>query len=442
MSAKLNNCDGPRWRGAKAREDQVRLLISEIFPPKTGGSGRWFWELYRRLPRDGYVIAAGEDHRQDAFDETHDLRVARLPLTLRAWGLRSLTGLRGYLRAVRHLHRLARRENVKEVYCGRCVPEGVMALALKLCTGLPYACYVHGEEGAPTGREYNWLVRRVFRNADFLIANTHNTMLVMQEDWGVPANRLRLLHPGVDTRRFTPVERDPAVRDSLGWGDRPVVLTVSRLQLRKGHDQMIRALPMIRQAIPDVLYAIAGEGEERPRLQALVERENLNDHVQFLGEVDEDRLVECYQQCDLFVLPNRQIGKDIEGFGLVLLEAQACGKPVIAGASGGTAETMQVPQSGLVVPCETPDGLARTVSELLSDPQRMARMGWEARDWVVANFDWETLARQAESIFDRGVCLGSTPRPGASGDELPPRTRDGTTASDQPGTFGGKLGIR
>ena len=379
----------------------ARLLISEIFPPKTGGSGRWFWELYRRLPPDSYVIAAGEDPRQEAFDRMHDLRVVRLPLTMRAWGLRSLTGLRGYTLAIRRLLPLVRREGVTEVYCGRCVPEGVMALALKLWAGLPYACFVHGEEGAPTGREYYWLVRRVFRGAEFLIANTRNTMRVIQEDWGVPASQLRLLHPGVDTTRFTPAERDPAVREALGWGDRPVVLTVSRLQLRKGHDQMILALRAIRSTVPDVLYAIAGDGEERLRLQDLVVREGLEDHVQLLGEVDEDQLLRCYQQCDLFVLPNRQVGRDIEGFGMVLLEAQACGKPVVAGASGGTAETMDIPETGLVVPCEAPDGLARVVAELLSDLERR-RMGWAARDWVVANFDWESLARQAEQIFPLG----------------------------------------
>jgi phosphatidylinositol alpha-1,6-mannosyltransferase len=358
-----------------------------------------YWELYRRLPRDSYVIAAGEDLRQQAFDRTHDIRVVRLPLTMRRWGLRSWVGLKGYMLAIRALLHLVRREGITEVYCGRCVPEGVMALALKFWARLPYACYVHGEEGAPIGREYYWLVRRVFRRAEFLIASSHNAMRIMQEDWGVPASRIRLLHPGVDTTRFTPARRNSAVRGTLGWGERRVILTVSRLQLRKGHDQMILALREIRGRIPDVLYSIAGDGEERRRLEDLVASAGLKDHVQFLGEVDEDRLLQAYQQCDLFVLPNRQVGKDIEGFGIVLLEAQACGKPVIAGASGGTAETMRIPETGLVVPCEAPDELARVVADLLDDPERRSRMGRAARDWVVAHFDWEALARRAEEIF-------------------------------------------
>ncbi len=158
-------------------------------------------------------------------------------------------------------------------------------------------------------------------------------------------------------------------------------------------------LATIRMAIPDVLYAIAGDGEERVALEDLVARTGLGDHVQFLGEVDDDRLVQCYQQCELFVLPNRQVGRDIEGFGMVLLEAQACGKPVVAGASGGTAETMQIPETGLVVPCDGPDALAEVVIELLADPDRRARMGAAARAWAVERFDWETLSRQAEAIF-------------------------------------------
>jgi hypothetical protein len=165
-----------------------------------------------------------------------------------------------------------------------------------------------------------------------------------------------------------------SIRRKLGWGERRVLLTVGRLQKRKGHDHMILALRQIRKAIPDVLYAIVGEGEEGEYLRNLAEREGVKEHVQFLGEVDDGALIECYQQCDLFALPNRQVGRDIEGFGMVLLEAQACGKPVLAGASGGTAETMHVPTTGQVVCCDAPEPLAAAVSELLADRELLAQM--------------------------------------------------------------------
>ncbi len=381
------------------------LVVSDIFPPKTGGSGRWLWEVYRRLPREDYLIAAGEDPRQGDFDGPHDLRVARVPLRLDSWGLASLGGLRGYARSIGALRRLAVRERVGMVHCGRCLPEGVMALALKAWSGVPFACYVHGEDvtTARDSRELSWLVRRALLSAEFLVANSRNTERILLDEWAVPAGRVRVLHPGVDTARFVPAPRDPDARRRLGWGDRPVVLTVGRLQKRKGHDHLIRALHAVRRAIPDVLYAVVGDGEERGSLQALAAREGLGEHVQFAGEVADEELIRRYQQCDLFALPNREVGRDIEGFGMVLLEAQACGKPVIAGASGGTAETMDIPATGRVVDCGTPDDLAALVAELLADRDRLRAMGEAARAWACARFDWGELARQAGEVFDRGA---------------------------------------
>jgi phosphatidylinositol alpha-1,6-mannosyltransferase len=389
------------------------LLVSEVFPPQTGGTGRWFWEIYRRLPRAEYLIAAGEDPRQEAFDRGHNLRVQRVPLAMSAWGLRSRAGLSGYWRAVRRLRRLARGEGVRMLHCGRCLPEGFMARLIKVWDRTPYLCYVHGEEMnyAASSRELCWMMKWVLGAADFLIANSRNTERILREGWGLPADRVRVLHPGVDTRRFVPSPRDPQVRARLGWGDRPVLLSVGRLQKRKGHDQVIRALPAIRRAVPDVLFAIVGDGEEREALMRLVaEHEGLGRSVQFLGELADEQMIQCYQQCDLFVLANRQVGQDIEGFGIVLLEAQACGKPVLAGASGGTAETMSIPDTGRVVPCEGPEELAAAVSELLADPLRLERMGRAARLRIVEQFDWAVLSRKAEQLFRRQPVAGAGPR--------------------------------
>jgi phosphatidyl-myo-inositol dimannoside synthase len=252
---------------------------------------------------------------------------------------------------------------------------------------------------AASSRELSWLARRVLRGAEFVVANSENTGRILDEQWGLPRGRIRVIHPGVDADRFTPAARDQRARAALGWGDRPVVMTAGRLQRRKGHDQMIRALRTIRESIPDVLYAIVGDGEERDYLGELVDRERQEGHVQFLGALDDDGLIRCYQQCDLFVLPNRQVGEDIEGFGMVLVEAQACGKPVVAGASGGTAETMRIPETGRVVPCEGPDQLAAVVVSLLGDRPLLDRMGAEARSWAAGHFDWSVLVRQAEGLL-------------------------------------------
>lgn len=377
------------------------LVITEVFPPQVGGSGRWLWEIYTRLPRENYLIAAGQASGQEEFDRTHDLRLVRVPLRFPTWGLGSLVGLRHYARTAWQLRRLIRSHRIGMLHCGKCLPEGFLGWLLKRWCGLPYLCYVHGEELTltATSRELAWLTRHTLQGANFVIANSCNTETLLRKEWGLSTEHVRVLHPGVDTQRFRPAPRNPAWRARWGWGDRPVILTVGRLQKRKGHDHLILALSAIRQQISDVLYAIVGDGEERRELEVLVRREGLTGHVQFLGEVSDDDLVSCYQQCDLFVLPNRQVGQDIEGFGMVLLEAQACGKPVVAGVSGGTAETMSEPQTGRVIPCDTPEFLAQTVSELLGDPSRRRQMGEAAREWAVENFDWVALVRRAEQLF-------------------------------------------
>ncbi|HEV8062894.1 MAG TPA: glycosyltransferase family 4 protein [Gemmataceae bacterium] len=385
------------------------LLISETFPPKTGGSGRWFWEIYRRQPIDQYIIAAGLDPHQQAFDLTQELRVTRMPLGFSDLGMFSLRGWKGYWAALRGLLQLVREHNVDQVHAGRCLPEGWLAWLLKQRHGTPYICYVHGEEvklpgsgeshGVMSSRQLRWITRNVMNEAAFLIANSHNTERILLDEWDIPPERIRLLYPGADCNRFKPAPRDLAVRNALGWGERPVVLTVGRLQKRKGHDRMIAALLQILQRVPDVLYAIVGAGAEQPALEKMTADLQLGDSVLFHGEIDDEAMLSCYQQCDLFVLPNRQIGSDIEGFGMVLVEAQACGKSVIAGASGGTAETMQIPATGRVVPCEEPGPLAELVTSWLLDAPLRERMGLAARNWAATHFDWTALSQQAAALF-------------------------------------------
>lgn len=385
------------------------LLLSEIFPPMTGGSGRWFWEIYHRMPRDQFVIAAGCDPEDSKFDQTHDLDLVRVPLTMNDWGFCSPTGLRQYWRVLREVHRLVRRHEITRLHCGRCLPEGWIALAIKKLIGIPYSCYVHGEDanaksvgaddGVLSSRQLRWMTRNVLHGAESIIANSRNSAQIATEQWNLDDDRVHLLHPGVDTRWFSPVARSAETRQRLGWDDRPVVLTAGRLQKRKGHDTVIRAIATIREAVPNVLFAIIGDGEEREPLERLIEQESQSDHVMFMGKVDDDVLRQAYQQADLFVLANRQIGTDIEGFGMVLLEAQACGTPVIAGASGGTAETMKQSETGYVVPCDKPDQLAELIVSQLLDCNRLQEMGTAAREWVTNSFDWEVLSQQAATMF-------------------------------------------
>lgn len=377
------------------------MLISEIFPPLHGGSGRWFWEVYTRLPRGDYIMAVGKHPNQEIFDKTHDLPIERINLSSTSWGIKSLKGLAFYFRCFWVLRTLIKKHQIKKLHCGRCLPEGFMAYLLKLFTGMPYLCYIHGEdiETAALSRELSWMVKRVLNNAEKLICNSHNTAGLVSSKWQTPSERIAVVHPGVDTNKFKPAPRSIEIREQLGWGDRPVILTVGRLQERKGHDMMIRAMPAIIEKMPSVLYAIIGNGDHKVFLNELVDRLGIQHSVSFMNEIDDQAMVKCYQQCDLFILPNRQVGNDIEGFGMVLVEAQACGKFVITGNSGGTAETLIQGETGVVVDCSTPENLAITVVELLSNLTRLEEGKEKARQHVENSFDWEKVVQMSLTEF-------------------------------------------
>ena len=377
------------------------LLLSDIFPPKHGGTGRLFWEIYRRLPRTDYLIAVGEHPEAAAFDATHDLRIFRLPLEMRNRAISSWGSVKHYLRTARSVRRLARQQGVRMIHAARPLSEGLVARMVRLRTGIPYCCYVHGEDinVASGSRELAWLTRRVLRGATAIIASSSFARELVVKEWAMPPEKVRLVHPGVDCEYFRPAAPDAEVRRRLGWEGRKVILTAGRLQRRTGQDVMIEVVAKLRDRFPNLLYAIVGGGDDRARLAELVTRLGVGEQVQFLGELKDTELLHCYQQCDIFALPNRAVGKDVEGFGMVLLESQACGRPVLAGASGGTGETMKPGETGVLVACDRPDEPAAALAELLADPERLNVMGRAGREWVEGKFNWPALAAEAGRTF-------------------------------------------
>ena len=380
------------------------LVLTQVFPPRTGGSGRWLWELYRRLrdAADVHVIA-GATEGADAFDRAAGAWISRLPLDFSSWGVLHVRSARAYASALLAVRDAVRRFQPDVIHCGKSLQEGLLALAVGWLSGVPYLAYVHGEELTLSAgsRELSYLTRRVLRRARLVIANSQHTRRLLVDFWSVPAEKIHVMHPGVDTNRFVPAPPNSDVRARLGWTDRRVILTVGALQKRKGQDMVIRSLAAIRRQCPDVLYAIVGEGWEKPYLQQTAQECGVADAVQFRGVPGEDELIECYQQCDVFALANRQVGWDFEGFGIVLLEAQACGRPVVTGRSGGTPETIQPGLTGETVACDTPNELSAALLSLLDDPERRARFGAEARRWVSERFSWGVVIDEARNVFTK-----------------------------------------
>ena len=375
------------------------LVLTENFPPKSGGSGRWFWELYSRLPKEDYIIVT-DTVEDNSIDQQIENTVIRIPLKCAEWGFKSFTGLGFYWRSVKAVNKLIKQHQITHIHCGRVMHEGVIAWLVSLFSKVQFVCFIHGEdiETAATSREQSLMVKQVCGKADMLICNSLNSQNIARR-LNYDVGNTVVLHPGADCERFIPVTSDLEFKQDMGWIGRTVILTVGRLQARKGHDKMIEAMPTILAVHPKTLYCIIGDGDQKPRLLELVNELELADSVIFLNEISDEQMIMCYQQCDIFILPNRTIDNDIEGFGMVLVEAQACGKVVIAGDSGGTAETMLAEQTGFIIDCTNPDVIATKINQLLSDTVLTKSMGEKGVEFVNEMFDWKAHVVKAKILF-------------------------------------------
>ena len=376
------------------------LLLTENFPPKEGGSGRWFWELYSRLPNDKVLIVANDTPEGREFDKTHELDIVRIELESTEWGLASTKGLGFYWETIRKVLKLIKEHDIEEVHCGRVIPEGVIARALKLLAGARYNCFVHGEdvETAATSREHSLIVKNVCKNASMLICNSENTANIVRKLGFDSGSKCEVLHPGVDTSRFEVAAPDTSFRQKMGWSGKRVLLTVGRLQRRKGQDFLIKSMPTLLNEFPDLFYAVVGRGECYDELISLVDQHELHDKVCVYPDMDDEALIKCYQQCDIFILPNRTIDNDIEGFGMVLVEAQVCGKPVIAGDSGGTRETMNIGKTGHIIDCSSTENLLNGLSPILRNPE-IVDGEVNIADYAKNRFNWDQHVAKAKRLF-------------------------------------------
>jgi phosphatidylinositol alpha-1,6-mannosyltransferase len=311
-------------------------------------------------------------------------------------GLLSPALASAHIRIARQVRMLAGDDAV--VHCGRALTEGTIALLAGFGAGLPYVCWTHGEELpiVASSRELTWIMRRVHRRAAALLANSRNTASLLTA-LGNPPERVHVVHPGVDPTRFRPDADSYDLRQRVGRGADLVLLSVGRLQARKGHDLVIRALPAIATSLT-LRYVIAGEGPEKDRLSALAADLGLSDRVEFLGKISPEALPGLYAASDIFVHPNRVEGGDFEGFGIVFLEAAATGLPAIGGRSGGVPEAIEDGVTGMLVGGQDAEELQRAILSLaLSRPLR-ERLGAAARDRVLREFTWDRAARQVHEI--------------------------------------------
>jgi phosphatidylinositol alpha-1,6-mannosyltransferase len=376
------------------------LVLTEQFLPTAGGSITWLVNTYSRYGPGKVIFVASQNAGGEAADRTLPFPVERTSMTMTDWDPTIPASFLCYLKSVLCVLQICRKYKIRQIHCAKVLPEGFIAFIVSLYTHTPFLIYAHGEEiqSGLTSRKFRWLLPKIYSRAFAIIANSSNTSRLLQEI-GIASRKIHIIHPGVNTQKFIcEINSSGVIRNRYNLYNKHILLTVGRLQRRKGHDMVIKALPRIKQRFPDVHYVVVGTGEELFSLQNLASEEGVTDSVLFVGYVPDDEIPSYYAACDIFLMPNRQIGADIEGFGMVFLEASAAGKPVIGGKSGGTDDAILDGVTGLRINGDNVDQITNAVLALLSDPQKASALGANGRRWVQETFTWESVVGRTQAL--------------------------------------------
>jgi phosphatidylinositol alpha-1,6-mannosyltransferase len=381
------------------------LLVTNDFPPRRGGIQSYLGEFVGRLVQGGpgagshaVTVYAPQWKGADAYDRSAreaGYRVVRHPGTLMLPGPTVDARMR----------RLISDHDIDTVWFGAAAPLALLAQRARQAGATRVVASTHGHEVGwsmlPVARS---VLRRIGDHTDVVTFVSRYTRSRFAPAFG-PEASLEYLPPGVDSDRFRP---DPAsraeLRDRYRLGERPTVVCLSRLVPRKGQDMLIKAMPSIRERVDGAALVIVGGGPYLEALRKLAQDCGVADQVTFTGGVDAAELPAHHALADVFAMPcrTRGAGMDVEGLGIVFLEASATGVPVIAGQSGGAPEAVQHNKTGLVVDGRSVSQIADAVTELLIDRDRAAAMGAVGREWVTSQWRWDTLAARLANLLGEG----------------------------------------
>jgi phosphatidylinositol alpha-1,6-mannosyltransferase len=377
------------------------LIVTNDYPPRSGGIQSFVHALAVRLPADGVVVYAPAWPGAAEFDAALPFPVIRHPGSL----MLPVPSVRD--RAVR----LLREHGCDTVLFGAAAPLGLLAPALRAAGAGRIVGLTHGHEAGwaalPGAR---WLLRRIGSQVDVLTYLAEYFRIRLSGALTpAAAARMARLAPGVDPAGFRPGSGGSEVRKRHGIDpDRPVVVCVSRMVRRKGQDTLIRAWPQVlaghaaraSDGQPPLLMLVS-DGPHRPRLERLAAGLGVADSVLFTGPVGWDELPAYYDAGNIFAMPcrTRRAGLDVEGLGIVYLEASATGLPVVGGDSGGAPDAIIDGETGYVVPGRDTAAVADRLGALLADPAGAAAMGEKGQAWVEREWTWDLVAERLQRIL-------------------------------------------
>jgi phosphatidylinositol alpha-1,6-mannosyltransferase len=383
----MGSDDGPRT-----------LIVTNDFPPRKGGVERFVFDLAAHLPADRVRVIAPSHPGDAAFDRARGFPVRRVP--------------RPRSRPTAELRRAIDEELVRHrpdvALFGHALPQVGLTSPDVRAAGVPFVMMTHGVE--------YWFARLpAFRTLLRRATDGAGAVTVISDHVAGPIRRalaptpVLKLSPGVDTERFRPDRDGARWRDHLGLVDRKIVLCVSRIVPRKGQDVLVRTFDAVREAVPGAALVIVGDGPSRRKVGSLASTSQHADSIVFPGEVRDEDLPSLYAAADLFAMPcrSRWGGLEVEGFGIVFMEAAAAGLPVVAGRSGGAAEAVVDGETGLVVDGADDAAVVEAIVRLLRDPAEASAMGARGRKRAV-EYDWRRIADRLERIL-RDVADGRPP---------------------------------
>jgi phosphatidylinositol alpha-1,6-mannosyltransferase len=356
--------------------------------PQLGGISRMMVEIARGLKADGgcLQVLTQEGAQSNSQDETAENQVSAVR-PRREW------------EALRWLRRLSSNAGVLSAIW---YPEGLLAWV----TGRrPHVIMAHGLElmaSVEPWRRILWrlLLRRILTSADLVVANSHYTAGLVRSV--APRAKVECILLGVDAKRFCPVEDREEVRGSLGLAGKTVICSVARIAAYKGIDVVLRALALLDEnERHDLVYVVVGKGTELPILQNLAQELGVASLVRWCGFVADDDLPRYYQAADLFVLCTRQSEErqSVEGFGLVFLEAQACGTPVVGTRTGGIPDAVREGEGGWLIPQDDVGALSSIFRRLRQNPESFRSEGGRARRRVLREATWEHYIQRLQALL-------------------------------------------
>jgi phosphatidyl-myo-inositol dimannoside synthase len=360
------------------------LVVTNDFPTRQGGIEAFVLALCHRMPPSEVVVYTATMPGDTAYDAGLPFRVVRDP----ARRLLPTGAVAGRTR------RVLRAERCDRVLFGAAAPLGLLAGGLRAAGARRIVALTHGHETwwarVPGARQ---ALRRIGRTTDALTYLGDYTREAIAAALAPDdARRMVRLTPGVDTETFSPGTGGDVVRKRLGLSaDQPVVVCVARLTARKGQDTLIRAWPQVLRAVPDAALLVVGDGPHRATLERLADETGVRRHVVFTGAVPWTDIPPYFDAGNVFAMPcrTRLGGLEPEALGIVFLEAQASGLPVVVGDSGGAPDAVVHGETGYVVNPYNPVAVAAKVSDLLTDTRKARAMGDRGRAWVRENWSWD-----------------------------------------------------